>query len=77
MKSVPPLIRVHNSLGGRLAVLRTADAKARRDVLRELIETVHPERVSFGKYRVRIVWTPAGEALGSLVERMATASQVA
>ena len=44
---------------------------------RDPIETVHPERVSFGKYRVRIVWTPAGEALGALAERVAAAAEVA
>ena len=65
---LPPLDQVLREAGGWQAILAGADTAARRDVLALIVETITPERVGWGKYEAKIVWTPLGEALSRLAE---------
>lgn len=68
LPALPPLEGVLRDVGGWSAALDSADIPAQRDVLAVLIENVKPERVSWGKYQLRIAWTPLAQALVQVVE---------
>lgn len=55
--------------GGWLAVLKGDDIPEQRDVLAELVASVTPRRVGYGRYEVDIVWTEYGDALEAMREQ--------
>ena len=71
--TLPPLDGVLREVGGWASALRNADTADRREVLKVLVASVVPERVGYGKYAVRIDWTPTGEALRRASEAMSSA----
>jgi hypothetical protein len=60
---LPPRDDVLRDAGGWGAIVAGADIQAQRDILGDLVETVVPERVGWGKYTATIEWTPLGMAL--------------
>lgn len=68
---LPPFDEVLRTLGGASAAMRGEDVPEQREVLAELIERVVPVRISHGKYRVEITWTPLGKAIGAMAEQAA------
>jgi site-specific DNA recombinase len=76
-KKLPPLDVALRAVGGWSRAVSSADVMTQREVLRELIESVHPRRLDVGKYDIDVVWTPTGEALGNLIESLATRADVA
>ena len=56
-------------VGGWRQVLLDDDVETRRRVLALIIQTIIPERVRPGEYRVQIAWTPSGELLRQLVDQ--------
>ena len=72
--ALPPLDDVLRAAGNWSAVLAGSDVPAMRDLLGMLIEAVLPVRRGVGRYRARIVWTPAGQALRRIVRDLARAA---
>ena len=72
--TLPPIDDVLRDAGGWSEILRGADVPAQRAVLAELIETVAPIKVAYGRYTARITWTPLGEALRELAARLRAAA---
>jgi hypothetical protein len=60
---LPPLEAVLTAAAGWGAVMRDGDIAAQREVLTALIERIVPVRTGRGKYDVKVLWTPLGEAL--------------
>lgn len=65
--TLPPFDQVMTELASWSDVLAGLDTRAQREVISELIEQITPEPTGRrGKYNVRIVWTPVGDALRRL-----------
>jgi site-specific DNA recombinase len=74
---LPPLRQVMDRVGGWEQALRHGDVAAQREVLRLLVDHIEPVRIKRGRYRVRITWTPLGEALATLVRGEAETARAA
>ncbi len=69
-RSLPPLDVVLQAAGGWASAFRDVSVSDQREVLGVLIDQVTPERIRRAKYRVRISWTPIGEALSQATADM-------
>jgi DNA invertase Pin-like site-specific DNA recombinase len=65
--TLPSVDTVLRELGGWRAVVADRAVTEVRPVLALLVETVTPVRVSFGKYRAEITWTPLGQAIADAI----------
>jgi hypothetical protein len=66
---LPPFDDVLRKVGGWSAAMRGKDVPEQREVLAELVASVMPVRISHGKYRAEIAWTPLGEALEATAQQ--------
>jgi Glycosyl transferase family 2 len=64
--ALPPLEEAPARLGGWRGALLGEDVAARRDVLGLLVEQLEVERLDYGMFARRMVWSPVGQALAVL-----------
>jgi hypothetical protein len=74
-RSLPSLSEAMAMLGDWETALTGGPVSAQRPILTLLIESVVPRRISYGKYKADIAWTPIGRMFGAAAGR--DAQQVA
>ncbi len=67
--ALPPLEEALAGLGGWAGALEGGGVAAQRDVFGLLIERLEIARLSFGRFELRIIWSPVGQALAKLRQR--------
>lgn len=73
MNTLPPLADVLTVLRGWQSILTTGAGTERRELLRLLIESVVPVRLSHGRYTVDLVWSALGREIQEALGEPATA----